>query len=381
MQSDGIDADIAAVAGFPPRRGFDAPSATQHDFVRYVEDKTPDYRRLQEILELSVQARQWANFGPVSQALERSLKHLLALPEDRDVIVCSSATFGLNALAGLHAASRGRPLRWAVSAYTFANQRTGAFADSHVVDCTEQGMIDLSALARLPEESWDGLVVTNLFASLADIGPYAVFCRDRGKAIILDSAAALFGRSRLTDDPAETISFHHTKPWGFGEGGCVVVNRDEAPLIRSALNCGIGWPDAVGICVGNGKMAEVAAAAILERLERLPGWGAAYRQQRARIEALCHEASLPLLLQPAESAILASVPVLAARPLARAELPNLGFDIGKYYPPLPGANPTARCIFAHIANVPAHGGMAGVATERIGCALRELAVPAGEGAR
>ena len=366
--------EIAEMIGVPARRSdISAPSMRPKARIRYVEDKHIDWQRVREIASLSEEARRWANFGPVSIALERVLEHLMALPAERAVVMCASATVALQGLAALHAVTHGKPLRWAVSAYTFFSQRTGAFADAAVVDCDEHGMIDLAAVAALPEGSWDGLVVTNLFACLPDARRFTDFCAARGKAIMIDSAAALFGLDRtLPGHPSEAISFHHTKPWGLGEGGCMIVDRDDVPLARAAINFGIGGPDLLKPFACNGKISDLACAAILERLERLPTWGRAYAAQRARIEGLCRELDVPLLLQAPRSAILGSVPVLAAEPMERQAFAGFDFDVGKYYPPLEQDCPTARAIFARIINIPSHGDMAAVDDAALARLLRRL---------
>ncbi|NJO35752.1 MAG: DegT/DnrJ/EryC1/StrS aminotransferase family protein [Rhodospirillales bacterium] len=334
--------------------------------IRYVEDKRVDWQRVSEITALSEQSRHWTNFGPVSLALECVIEHLIALPADRAVVMCASGTVALQALAALQAVKRGGRLRWAVSAFTFFSQRTGAFSDAVIVDCDGRGMISLDAVAALPDNLWDGLVVTNLFGCLSDARRYSDFCKARGKPLILDSAAALFGLDRGSPDhPVEAISFHHTKPWGVGEGGCMVLDRTDAPLARSAINFGLSGPDSLKPLSCNGKISDLACAAILERLERLPTWAVACAAQRARIEDLCREMAVPLLLEAPRNALLSSVPPLAAQAIELQAFADLSFDVGKYYPPLDQRCGTARSIFARIINVPCHGDMTAVTDQEL----------------
>jgi dTDP-4-amino-4,6-dideoxygalactose transaminase len=375
--SGGILPELAGIAGLPERTSglgsFDRPELNDAGPVRYVEDKRVDWQRVHEILELSRRANHWTNFGPVSRALERALEHILKLPPERAAVACASASVGLSALAGLHAAKRGRPLRWLVSAYTFAVQRTGCFSDTLVVDCDEHGLLDLDAAARLPQGCWDGMILTNLFGALPDSGRFAAFCAERGKALILDSAQALLGPDRSARDlPAEAISFHHTKPWGVGEGGCVIVDRADVPLVHAALNFGIGGPDQLKPFAGNGKISEIACALILDRLERLPSWSHFYHGQRRRIDKLRRHAGLSVLCSGPDNAIAAGLPILAARPIAPAWFKGQPFGMGKYYPPLENGHPRAERLFSRIVNVPAHAGMAGVPTETIERVLDDL---------
>jgi len=376
--SGGILPEIAEIAGLPERRSglgnFDRPDLAARGRVRFVEDKRIDWQRVEEILELSRRANHWTNFGPVSQALERVLEHALRLPPERAVVACASASAGLTALAGLHAVKLGRPLRWLVSAYTFAVQRTGAFADALVVDCNDAGLIDLTAVKRLRKDAWDGMVLTNVFGTLADTERFEKFCRKRGKSLIIDSAAALLGRDRKAPGlPAEAISFHHTKPWGVGEGGCVIVDRADADLVRSALNFGFKGPDLLRKFSGNGKISEFACALILDRLERLPSWSHFYCGQRLRILRSCRGAGLELLCGLPDDAIAGSVPMLARRPISASDLADRPFDMGKYYPPLDRRSHNAQRIFTHIVNVPCHAGMAAMSSDIIQSTLQDLA--------
>lgn len=382
--SGGILADLADIAGLPERTSglgsFDRPALTAAGPVRYVENKRIDWHRVHEILDLSRRANQWTNFGPVSQALERVIAHILALPPERAVVVCASASVGLTVLAGLNAAKRGRRLRWLVSAYTFAVQRTGVFSDATVVDCDDTGLIDLASAAAAPDSQWDGMIVTNLFGALKDSQRFAKFCAERGKALIIDSAAALLGPDRTRPGlPAEAISFHHTKPWGVGEGGCVIVDREDVPLVRSMLNLGIGGPDILKPFAGNGKISDMASALILDRLERLPSWSHFYYGQRRRIDKLRRHAGLSLLCQGPDHAIAPNLPIMAARPVPFAELAGLPFPTGKYYPPLEKGHRNAERLFSRIVNVPAHSDMISVPIDVIESVMEDLASERPEG--
>jgi dTDP-4-amino-4,6-dideoxygalactose transaminase len=156
---------------------------------------------------------QWANFGPASLLLERTLEQMLQVPADRAVVAASSGTAALLALAGVAAARHERPLRWIGSAFGFFSTRIGALAEAtSFVDCDARGFLDLSDVDNLADDSWDGLLVTNVFGAAADISSYVAYCRQRGKAIIADNAMCLLGFDRASPEaPAEIISLHHTK--------------------------------------------------------------------------------------------------------------------------------------------------------------------------
>ena len=385
---DGVLPEVKEIAKIAVRSGrtddLDRPSLEAAP-VQYIENKRLDLTRIGEILALSRDENRWANFGPVSRALEAVLARVMKLPETRGCVVCASATVALFALAGLHAFKAGRRLRWVTSAYAFHSLRLGPFAGVTVVDCDRTGFIDLRKLDRLPASMWDGLVVTNLFGLKADLEEYRRFAADRGKKLIVDGAAALFGVDRSSSAGIdEAISFHQTKPWGVGEGGCAIVAAGDVDLMRSLLNFGVGlprqsrsggltgwlawlapdWPANAHRFAMNGKISDLAAAAILERIERSPSWGFFYRQQQERIQAIAKRAGVRVLVKPPKDAILAGVPLLARGPVSIGNLPVEGFVVRKYYSPLARKKHASR-IYGRIVNVPCHPGMAAIPDEAL----------------
>jgi dTDP-4-amino-4,6-dideoxygalactose transaminase len=343
--------------------------------VAYLESKRPNRRRVASFLQWSKQSNHWANGGPVSRRLESAIAKLTALSPERAVIVCSSGTTALNALAGLHAVERGRPLRWAVSGYTFFSSFIGPFTGSIAVDCDERGMLDLDALSALPRDTYDGVCVTNLFGLYPDLGRYERFCRDRQKALIIDNAQGLFhvDRSRA-DCPDEIVSFHHTKSWGFGEGGCIIVSREDEATIRALIDFGVSLAEPARRFACNGKMADIAAAYILDRLEGMPDWLPRYERQWHRIAAaLCdaHPGLKPFLPGAAPFTGVGHIPFVASRPVDLRELENDYFVMRKYYaPPAEPGLGAARGLFARIINIPCHSGMRTVPTRSLRQVLR-----------
>ena len=70
--------------------------------IPFVDRKEPDWAFLSEVLEESRRSGFWANYGPTSQRLESEARRLLALPEERAFVACSSGTTALHALVGLY---------------------------------------------------------------------------------------------------------------------------------------------------------------------------------------------------------------------------------------------------------------------------------------
>ncbi|WP_181173913.1 DegT/DnrJ/EryC1/StrS family aminotransferase [Mesorhizobium sp. B2-5-7] len=327
-----------------------------------------------ELSGLCLEQSQWTNSGPLSLALGRIISHVSHLPDQYRTVMASSGTAALYAAAGIFAARAGKQLRWAVSAFGFSATRTGPFGRMTVeVDSDEHGFLDLSALGEMADNEWDGLLVTRPFGLERNMSAYRQFCSERGKPLIVDAALAFPGLRTVGQDVIEIVSFHHTKPWGFGEGGCLFVPAADEALARSILSFGDDAPAWVLPSVSNGKLSDLAAAAIIDRLETMPTWSPRYHAQRRRICELVERSGLGRLGAYDDVNIAASVPVLAHGPIALEDLPDVGFDCGKYYAPLSASARMAGSIHNRIINIPCHGDMAHISDAQIEALLERMA--------
>ncbi len=342
------------------------------DPIEFVERKEPDWDRVQSWLSRSREVNRWANGGPVARALEEAVTELLGLPEDRAVVATASATAAMFALAGAHSHRAGRPLRWVVSAFGFFTTAIGPLDEAIIVDCDRAGLLDQQALAALDPAGYDGVIVTNPFGLHPDWRNFAAFCRDSGKILLYDNAHALLGCDRrLPQAPDEVVSFHHTKPWGMGEGGCAIVSRQLEGVVRSLINFGVGLDERARPFASNGKLSDLAAAFALDRLEDLASWSRLYRRQEARIVALAAELGLRPLA-PSNPHPRSSAALVADLPVDLSGLSGKRFTACKYYRPLADGAATARWLFDRIVNVPCHPGMAALADDQIVPALEEM---------
>lgn len=64
------------------------------------------------------------------------------------------------------------------------------------------------------------------------------------------------------------ISFHHTKPIGFGEGGAIIVDRKYSDIVRKIINFGIGLEEKNYFYKygNNYKMSDISAIYIIQHL-------------------------------------------------------------------------------------------------------------------
>ena len=96
---------------------------------------------------------------------------------------------------------------------------------SYIVDIDEGGGLDLS---KVPADS-DGIIVTNIFGNVVDIDKYVEWAEKNKKFLVFDNAATAYtfykGKNSCNYGSGSILSFHHTKPFGFGEGGCIVIDK------------------------------------------------------------------------------------------------------------------------------------------------------------
>ena len=344
--------------------------------IAFVEVKRPDYEYVRTLLAESEASGVWSNFGPLSRRFEETAAEMLTLPTGRRVVACASGTVALHGLVQLYEHVAGRRLRWVVSAFTFHAHRQGPLADAHVLDCDAHGFLDPDALAALPADSYDGIIVTNLFGSALHVERYHELAARAGKTLLFDSGTC-FG-STYRDQAfgglgaGELFSFHHTKPCGFGEGGCAVVPAEFEDTFRSLINFGLYKGIDTGARSNNGKMSDVAAAFILDRLRHHEAIRAGHLSQFQRVAGIARGLGLQLLLGVPERGSLPNlVPILFPHPVGTERLAGGPLVVHKYYRPV-AAKPRAVSLYDHVACFPCHRDVAQVPEAALHEALANL---------
>lgn len=344
--------------------------------IAFVEDKRPDYDYIRSLLAKSGDANWWTNFGPVSRMLERQIASLIELPTDRRIVVCASGTVALHGLVNMFAFLKGRPLRWIVSAFTFHSQVQGPLADAVVLDCDDSGFFDREALSRLPDNAYDGIIVTNLFGTACNVDDYIALANRGDKLLIFDSATCFGSRHRGQFlggfGDAECFSFHHTKPHGFGEGGCVAVKAVDEDVFRSIINFGLYQQIHTRQLSMNGKMSDVAGAFISDRLRHMRQIAADQREQFGRIvDAARHLGIKTLFDDQSHLGVPNIVPLLFPKPVPPEQLANDYIVLQKYYRPV-ATRPKADWIYSRIVSFPCHRQVAALEDDAIRNVLDRL---------
>jgi dTDP-4-amino-4,6-dideoxygalactose transaminase len=288
----------ARVGQATPRVSATAPDLPASiEPVPVLRPRLPPAERLLPYLKRIDATRTYSNWGPLSAELERRLAESLRLPAGGVV----SASSGTAALVGAILAAAGRatserPVAL-VPAFTFV---ATAVAVEQCGYCPFLADIDAKSWMLDPERlaGHHALDQVGLAVPVAPFGrpvaqaPWQRFREKTGVPVVIDGAGA-FDRFLETPDSAlgqipVAISFHATKCFATGEGGCVASGDGGLALrVGRALNFGFhDVHDSRGPSI-NGKMSEYHAAVGLAELD---GWS--NKQRSLRVVASRYRAGL-----------------------------------------------------------------------------------------
>ena len=324
----------------------------------YIEEKAISWANIQEILRISAHNNHWTNLDQVTEILQAEIAQRTNLHGGLQVIACSSGTSALHTLVNMHSFIKGRILRWAVSSYGFSCTQQGPLQNATIVDCDQEGMLDLDLLNKI---EFDGIVVTNIFGS-NNLKKYHDYCKEHNKVFIGDSALALDNHHYAN----EIISLHHTKPWGMGEGGVAIIEKNRLEKFKSLTNSGL-LTDGSHFWASNCKMSDLAAAFVIHRLRTMSSQS--HREQFSRIARIAGAVGYKVLGQRDRTDTPASVPLLAPCPLWNLENPYV--KLQKYYRPLDNS-PVANDIYSRMVNFPCHPGIEPMPNEDVTSVLTAL---------
>lgn len=241
--------------------------------VEWINKKNIDYKRVEGLLYDSVASNQLSNGGPAVKKLEDLIKSILKIDDNKSIILTNNGTSALHALvSGLNAHNR-KKLRFATQSFTFPPSAQGPLNNSIIVDISSKTGYGPD-LDSINIEDVDGLIVTNVFGYCVDISKYEKWAQKHNKILIYDNAATPYtfykGTNVCNYGVGSVISFHHTKPLGFGEGGAIVVDNKYKDLVWSMCNFGKDFSSEEFTWSrygSNYKMSDLAAAFIIHQLD------------------------------------------------------------------------------------------------------------------
>ena len=221
---------------------------------------------------MSIEKNQFTNGSPVVAMLEQRTRNVCKIDESKAVVCVSNGTVALWAAVAAIEIYHTKDLRMYTQSFTFPASAQGYLENVKIVDIDRDGGLDLNAIEL---HDCDGIIVTNIFGNIVDIQKYERWCSEHNKFLIFDNAATsntyYHGKNSSNYGTAATLSFHHTKPIGFGEGGCIIIDSKYERALRSIMNFGIDTTSANGKWHrkgGNYKMSDLQAVYILQYLDR-----------------------------------------------------------------------------------------------------------------
>jgi dTDP-4-amino-4,6-dideoxygalactose transaminase len=237
------------------------------------------------------EGRRYSNQGPLVGALQGRLTDAFGLDHGA-VAVASTGTAAL--VGGIIAtAGRAKPEKNIAicPAYTFVGTLSAiehCGYTPHLVDVDAASwLLEARSIEQHSLLSRTGLIVpVSTYGRPVDIASWSAFKHRTGIPVVIDGAAAF---EALVDDGARycgdipvAVSFHATKVFGCGEGGCLVTTDFSLTLeaVR-ALNFGFLGNRECLTANTNGKMSEYHAAVALAELD---GW----QTKRLQFQAVTH---------------------------------------------------------------------------------------------
>ena len=240
--------------------------------ISWVPKKVVNSHRINELLSLSHAKNQYTNGGPVVCLLETTVRTLLKIDDTKSVVCVSNGTVALWAAVAAIEMYEKRELQVCTQSFTFPASAQGYLENAIIIDIDNGGGIDLE---KIDLSGCDGIIVTNVFGNVVDIAKYEEWCTTHKKFLLFDNAATAYtfyhGKNSCNYGNAATISFHHTKPIGFGEGGAIIIDSKYERVLRNVINFGIDNTSPNGRwhrLGGNYKMSDIQAAYILQYLDR-----------------------------------------------------------------------------------------------------------------
>src|SRR3989338_6421012 len=217
-----------------------------------------------------------------------------------------------------------------------------------------------------------GIIVTNCFGNVVDLNKYLEWADKNDKILIFDNAACSYtfynDINTINFGTGSIISFHHTKPLGFGEGGAIIVDKKYSHAIRCVINFGY---DIVAMNQewhpygSNYKMSDISAAYILQYLDNFTDIVQKHHSLYNYFVFKLYKLSLlfpscPILFPNFSSSLpfLSCFPLLFPFPINLSSFSDLSFETRKYYKPLDtNLNGISQNFWSRIICFPCHHDM------------------------
>lgn len=317
--------------------------------INYVKNKKPNYENIEKILSLSQEKNHFTNNGPAKLKLEKYLHSFLKIDQNKKVLCVSNGTLALHAINFFLKLKHGK-FKWLTPAYTFPSCVIGGM-DTDILDISLQDYsFDREELEK--QKEYDGIIVTNLFGTTANIDYWEKFCKDNKKILVFDNASSPLsfhnGKNISNFGNFSFGSLHHTKIIGFGEGGFIVCPEEDYETLNSILTFGFKGNRIYNENSSNYKMSDVQAAFILDHLMTFDLAKYLSIQQTFLNEINFAGASI---FNKKQDVVYGNLPIVFDKPTNNLLFKDLGIDAYKYYLPLKSL-PNSNYLYDRMVNFP-----------------------------
>lgn len=236
---------------------------------KWIASKKIDFDKIKLYLNNSIESNHFTNYGPNVQLLEEKIREYYCINNDKSIIVTNNGSTAIQMLASAIQYHHNKSIQWATQSFTFPPSVQGSLMNTIIIDLDNEGGIDLD---KIDVDIIDGIIITNIFGNVVNIEKYEQWATTYNKYIIFDNAATSYtfykNKNCLNYGNGCSISFHHTKPFGFGEGGAIIVDNKYEKEVRCLINFGINLTNNYYVKEGNNaKMSDISAAYILQYLD------------------------------------------------------------------------------------------------------------------
>ena len=265
----------------------------------------PDAEALMPYLQSIDASHHYTNFGPLETRLGDTLCGHLGGSARENLAMVSNGTLALQLTISLFA----HPGRkhclipsWAFRAVPEAALCAGFTPYFVDVDTEAASMCPDAAeeeIRRLGADNVGAIILVPFMGKSIDLEPWRRLREAHGIPILMDAAAG-FCNHRCSDIPT-TMSFHATKIFSTGEGGCVLYDGDLTRLTEETSFGALDRPRGT-LRATNAKLSEYHAAIGLASLDEWEGRLTQYRRLAAcYVEALSARSSSDIEPEPGYS--------------------------------------------------------------------------------
>ena len=337
--------------------------------LKFLENKKINKKNFYNILKPSITKNHYTNFGPVQLKLENYISNLIKLKK-RKVLMLSSATSGIHLLSKFFEYKLKKKITWIICDFNFFSANNLHLSKSIILDSNKLGLIDENILTNYLKKNKKknlGVIFANIFGQIKNWSIIRDICVKNNIPFFVDNATGLFRRPNNCKNDFEVISFHHTKPWGIGEGGCIIVPSHHYTILKNMTNFGSKNFKNLNSYSSNFKISDYSCALIYQRLGDVKKYSKTYQKTFKYIFNIIRKNNLELKLFIKDSSkILNSyTPYLCSKRIDNKRINKTKFiTFKKYYKSLNNLK-NSKSIYDRIICIPNNPELLKISQKRI----------------